>query len=83
MGVSEKGKGKARRQAKIANKCSWWEHLILQIKRAKVQSDEEEKEGRKEEMEERVMGKRGGGIERKRRRKRNLDKTKKNTIVIG
>ena len=83
MGVSEKGKGKARRQAKIAKKYSWWEHLILQIKRAKVQSDEEEKEGRKEEMEERVMGKRGGGTERKRRRKRNLDKTKKNTIVIG
>lgn len=57
--------------------------MILQIKRAKVQSDEEGKEGRKEEMEERVMGKKGGGIERKRRRKRNLDKTKKNKIVIS
>lgn len=82
MGVSEKGKGKARRQAKIAKKYSWWEHLILQIKRAKVQSDEDGKEGRREEMEERVTGKRGE-VWRERRRKRNLDKTKKNTIVIG
>ena len=56
--------------------------MILQIKRAKVQSDEDGKEGRREEMEERVTGKRGE-VWRERRRKRNLDKTKKNTIVIG
>lgn len=39
--------------------------MILQIKRAKFQSDEEGKEG-KNEMEERVMGERGRRSERER-----------------
>ena len=47
MGISEKEKEKARRQAKKVKKYSWWEHLILQIKRAKFQSGEEGKEGKK------------------------------------